>query len=62
MTRVTATLTTEIDDKLKTWIEELLPERHAADGAEPLDLVELEISLGASNDRGASKQRKRRAA
>jgi hypothetical protein len=62
MMSVTATRTTEIDDKLKTWIEELLPERGVADGAQPLDLDELEIALGASNDRGARKQRKRRAA
>ena len=61
MTSVTPILPTEIDDKLKSWIEELLPERSAA-GAQPLDLDELRMSLGAANDRGARKERRGRAA
>jgi hypothetical protein len=63
MESVTATLSNAIESKLKVWLEELLPERDAADGgAQPLDLDELQLSLRASNERDPQKQRRSRAA
>ena len=56
------TLPSDIEPRLKTWIEELLPERHDHDGAEPLNLEELEHSLRERVSRDGMKQRGRRAA
>jgi hypothetical protein len=63
MEGVSATLSNAIEGKLKVWLEELLPERDAADGgAQPLDLEQLQLSLRASNERAPQKQRRSRAA
>jgi len=60
---VTANPPAKIDSKLKTWIEELLPEQDdAADGAQPLNLDELQNSLRKPNDRDATRPGGSRAA
>jgi hypothetical protein len=60
---VTLNLSGEGNVRLKTWIEELLPENHdTSSGAQPLNLEELQNSLGASGERDAKKRGGSRAA